>query len=260
MEKWDIKSNVFATDEENAKLMMVINDIVEETDRLIPFGPPLGFKSLELVNDLVSGPAFYWPLGHDYYKIALNVSDLNYNQIAFQFSQELCRIYCDPRMRSWLIQLLSHLYALYAIDMLGAKWEKNPPNNELKDYWYNFDSYKSNLLGAAFSKVDIVKYQVANEWVKYQVNKLRQKNNVNRGKLLIIAYELLPMFKENPESWQILPYVGKCSMPPPPIDPKEIVENRDAIPNFEKLLEILPQNLKAFGNKFYEKIGAIEHI
>ncbi len=129
MEKWDIKSNVFATDNENSKLMMIINDIVEEFDRLIPAGPPLGFKRIELVNDEIVGPSFYWPLGRDFYKIALNISGLNYNQIAFQFSQELCRIYCDPRMRSWFIQLLSHLFALYSLDMLGNKWEINPPNS-----------------------------------------------------------------------------------------------------------------------------------
>jgi hypothetical protein len=260
MEKWNIKSNVFATDEENSKLMMVINDIVEEFDRLIPSGPPLGFKTLELVNDEISGPTFYWPLGRDFYKIALNVSDLNYNQIAFQFSQQLCRIYCDPRMRSWFIQLLSHVVALYSLDMLGDKWEINPPNNELNDYWYNFDSYKSNLLGAAFSKVDIVKYQVANEWVKYQVNKLKQNDKVNRGKLLIIAYELLPLFKEHPESWQILPFVGKNSNPPPPSDPSEIVADRDTEPDFGKLMEGLPENLKTFAYKFFDKIGAKEYI
>ena len=55
MEKWNIKCNVFATDEENLKMMTIINDIVEEFDNLIPLGPPLGFKNLELVNDIVAG-------------------------------------------------------------------------------------------------------------------------------------------------------------------------------------------------------------
>ncbi|MCB2196843.1 MAG: hypothetical protein KQH79_13365 [Bacteroidetes bacterium] len=258
--KWNIKNNVFDNSEKNDKLMLVINDIVAEFDRLIPEGPPLGFKTLEIVNDEISGPTFYWPLGRDFYKIALNITDLNYNQIAFQFTQELCRIYCDPRMRSWFIQLLSHISALYALDYLGHKWENKPPNDELKDYWYNFDSYKSNLLGAAFSKVDIVKYQVANEWVQYQVNKLRRNDKLNRGKLLIIAYELLPMFKDNEKSWLILPYVGKCSVPPPPENANEIVADRDTEPDFEKLIKELPQETMEFANKFYDKIGAREYI
>ena len=260
MKKWNIKSSVFDSKEKNDKLMIVINDIVEEFNRLIPEGPPLGFQTLELVNDEVDGPTFYWPRGQDFYKIALNISDLNYNQAAFQFAQELCRIYCDPRMRSWFIQLAGHICGLYALEFLADNWEKSPPNKELEEYWYNFDSYKSNLLGAAFSKVDIVKYQVANEWVEYQINKLRRKDKINRGKLLIIAYELLPMFKEHSKSWQILPYVGKCSVPPPPNNPKEIVEDRDTEPDFEKLMSEIPEEMKVFTNKLYQKIGAREYI
>ncbi len=260
MEKWNIKINVFENKEQNDKLMYAIKDIVEEFERLIPEGPPLGYKTIELINDQISGPAFYWPLGRDFYKIALNISDLSYSQATFQFTQELCRIYCDPRMKSWFVQLLSHVFALYSLDFLGQKWENTPPNEELKDYWYNFDSYKSNLLAAAFSKVDIVKYQVANEWVQYQVNKLRRKDKVNRGKLLIIAYELLPMFKEHPESWQILPSVGKCSVPPPPANSNEIVVDRETEPDFEMLVKEMPANLKSFANLFFEKIGAKEYI
>ena len=255
MEKWIIKNNVFKETELNDKLLIVINDIVNEIEKLIPTEPPLGFKPIELTNDQMIGPAFYWPLGRDFYKIALNISGVNYNQIAFQFSQELCRIYCDPRMRSWFIQLLSHVFALYVLDFLGKKWKKDPPNKSLNDYWYNFDSYKSNLLNAAFSKVDIVKYQVANEWVQYQVNKLRKKDKVNRGKLLIVAYELLPIFKKYPEGWKLLPFVGKCSIPPPPSDPNKIVSDRKTKPDFEKLKKHLPEDLQDFSNKFFAKIG-----
>jgi hypothetical protein len=260
MEKWTIDINVFDKKELNNQVSFVINDIVNEFDRLIPTGPPIGHKPIKLINDLEAGPTFYWPLGKDFYKIGLNVSGVYYNQIAFQFSQELCRIYCDPRMNSWMIELLCHIAALYALDFLAHKWEENPPAKELKDYWYNFDSYKSNLLGAAFSKVDMVKYQVANEWVEYQVNKLRKKDHLNRGKLLIIAYELLPMFKEHPESWLMLPYVGKSSVPPPPEDPKSLITNRNTEPDFEKLINMLPKELNTFAEKFFTKIGAKEYF
>jgi len=260
MEKWTININVFEKKELNNKVSFVINDIVNEFDRLIPSGSPMGYKPIKLINDLEAGPTFYWPLGKDFYKIGLNVSGVYYNQIAFQFSQELSRIYCDPRINSWMIELLCHIAALYALDFLAHKWEENPPSKELEDYWYNFDSYKSNLLGAAFSKVDMVKYQVANEWVEYQVNKLRKKDHLNRGKLLIIAYELLPMFKEHPESWSMLPYVGKSSVPPPPEDPKSLITNRNTEPDFEKLISMLPKELNTFAEKFFTKIGAKEYL
>lgn len=259
MKNWTINSNVFDNNEQNNKVLIVLNDIVDEFERLIPTGPPLGYKPIQVVNDNVSGPTFYWPMGRDFYKIGLNVSDVNYNQIAFQFTQELCRIYCDPRINSWFMEILCHIMALYALDFLSQKWDESPPNEELEDYWYNFDSYKSNLLGAAFSKVDMVKYQVANEWVQYQVNKLRRNDKINRGKLLIIAYELLPMFKSHPESWLMLPNVGKCSVPPPPEDPTNLITNRNTEPDFVKLMDFSSEQLKEFLNMFYSKIGAKEY-
>jgi hypothetical protein len=260
MEKWTISNKIFNNEEQNTKALIVLQDIVDEFCKLIPNGPPMGFKTIEIIEDKVSGPTFYWPLGRDTYKIGLNVSDVNYNQLAFQFAQELCRIYCDPRINSWFIELLCHITALYTLDFLGQKWEINPPNEELKDYWYNFDSYKSNLLGAAFSKVDMVKYQVANEWLQYQVNKLKKNDKVNRGKLLIIAYELLPLFKKMPESWQMLPEVGRSSVPPPPEDPTSLITNRNTEPGFDKLLDYIPDNVKSFISQFYDKIGAREFI
>jgi hypothetical protein len=258
MEKWIINSKVFDSVEQNDKVLIVLQDIVEEFSRLIPAGPPLGYKPIEIVNDTVSGPTFYRPLNRDFYKIGVNVADINYNQIAFQFTQELCRIYCDPRISSWFIEILCHIMALYALDYLGKKWENSPPNKELEDYWYNFDSYKSNLLGAAFSRVDIVKYQVANEWVQYQVNKLKKNDSINRGKILIIAYELLPMFKNFQESWQMLTYVGKSTVPAPPEDVNNLVSKRKTEPDFVKLVQLLPKEMETFINLFFDKIGARE--
>ena len=260
MEKWTINTKIFDSREQNNKASIVLQDIVDEFDRLIPAGPPLGNKTIDVINDIVSGPTIYRPLNQKYYKIGLNVSDVNYNQIAFQFSQELCKIYCDARISSWFIELLSHISALYSLDFLGQKWENSPPNEELTDYWFNFDSYKSNLLSAAFSKVDMVKYQVANEWVQYQVNKLKKNDKINRGKLMIIAYELLPMFKNYPESWQLLPLVGRSSEPQPSDDLKKSVNHRKTEPNFERFVKTLPAGMEEFINKFYDKIGAKEYI
>ena len=182
MENWIINSNVFEDIEKNKEnyneFVLQNGGSVDEFERLIPEGPPFGKKTIEILNDFVSGPTLFWPNGDKNYKIALNVAEVNFNQIAFQFTQELCRVYCNPYENNWLIQLFCHITAFYILDFLGIKWKDNPPREELKDYWYNFDSYKSNLLGAAFSKVDMVKYQLNSEWVKYQVEKIRTSRKV----------------------------------------------------------------------------------
>jgi len=251
MTKWNIHSTIFDDKEQNERVLIVIHEILTEIHKLIPDGPPLGFREIKLLNDPVAGPTMYWPKEGSAYKIALNISDVNHNQIAFQFSQELCRIYCSPKITNWFVQLLSHILALYMLDFLGTKWEKNPPSVDLTNYWYNFDSYKSNLLGAAFSKVDMVRYQVANEWVEQQIEKIRREGKINRGKILIVAYELLPFFKENPELWNMLPIVEKCTQ----TDALESSTDRFSEPDFDKLLQCLPENLSPVVLKFFKKLG-----
>ncbi|MCF8335780.1 MAG: hypothetical protein K9H65_04175 [Bacteroidales bacterium] len=256
--KWNIDYELMVSRDSNEKASWVINDIVEEFERLIPEGPPLGYKPINLINDTEGGPTLYWPLGHDFYKIGLNISDIFYNQVAFQFSQEFSRIYCDPRISNWFIELIGHVTALYMLEYLSEKWENNPPFPELADYHEKFTDYRSNLLGTAFSKIDMVKYQISNEWVKNQLKKLMNKESYNRGKLLLIAYEILGLFKESDAGWRMLPYVGKCSDPAPSDDIHNMATNRKNEPNFTKLLKEVPQDVYPFVEQLINKFGVFE--
>ncbi len=256
--KWTVHYQLMPDENANNKASIVLNDIINEFERLIPDGPPLGYKPITLINDKVAGPTLYWPLGKDYYKIGLNISNVYYNQIAFQFSQEFSRIYCDPRINNWFIELIDHVTALYMLNFLGAKWEVAPPHPDVKDYHENFTNYRSNLLGTAFSKIDMVKYQISNEWVKNQVKKLMKQERYNRGKLLLIAYEILGYFTESDENWKLLPYIGKCSDPAPPEDSRNLVTNRNTRPDFDKLLKEVPENIKPLVKKLVDKFGVFE--
>ncbi len=255
---WIVEYELNNIENAQERASLVVNDILEEFERLIPDGPPLGYKPIKLINDKTAGPTLYWPLGKDYYKIGLNISNVFYNQVAFQFSQEISRVYCDPRINNWFIELVDQVVALYMLEFLGYKWEIDPPIQDLKEYHENFTNYRSNLLGAAFSKIDMVKYQISNEWVKYQINKLMGQEKRNKGKLLLIAYELLSLFKESDKNWLMLPYLGKCSDPAPPEDCNNLVTNRKAKPNFKKLLEEVPEGTKPFVKKLIDKFGIFE--
>jgi len=256
--KWTIHYELMEDPDANEKASLVINDIVQEFERLIPQGPPLGYKPIHLINDRVAGPTLYWPLGKDFYKIGLNISNVFYNQVAFQFSQEFCRLYCDPRINNWFMELVDHIAALYILDYLNDKWEHNPPVEELKDYHENFSNYRSNLLGTAFSRIDMVKYQISNEWVKNQVKKLISRETYNRGKILIVAYEILGLFKQSDANWQMLPYIGKCVVPAPPADPKDVTTIRTTDMDFQRLIDTVPGEIKPFVQKLVDKFGVFE--
>jgi hypothetical protein len=256
--KWRVNYDLMGDRERDEKISLVVNDVVKEFERLIPAGPPLGYKPINLINDNDGGPTLYWPLGRDFYKIGLNISDVFYNQIAFQFSQELIRIYCDPRINNWFIELVGHVAALHILETLYEKWEQHPPVPELDDYYENFTDYRSNLLGAAFSKIDMVKYQITNEWVKNQVKKIMNNESYNRRKLLIIAYEILGLFKESEINWKFIPYIGKCSKPAPPEDVHNMVTLRETEPDFSRLLREVPEDVQPFVEKLVNKFGVFE--
>lgn len=253
--EWTIYYELLENENADERASLVIRDVVEEFERLIPQGPPLGYKPLHLINDKESGPTLYWPLGKNYYKIGLNISNVYFNQVAFQFSQEFARIYGDPRISNWFIELVGHVTALYFLDFLNQKWEKDPPFEELRAYHENFSNYRSNLLGTAFSRIDIVKYQISNEWVKNQVQKMMNRESQNRGKLLVLAYEILDLFRESDRNWQMLPYIGRCTVPAPPEDPDDVTTIRNTDMDFHKLLNEVPEDVKPFVNKLVDKFG-----
>ena len=256
--EWTIHYELLEDQSADERASLVISDVVEEFERLIPQGPPLGYKPLHLINDKVNGPTLYWPLGKKYYKIGLNISNVFFNQVAFQFSQEFTRIYCDPRISNWFIELVGHVAALYFLDFLNAKWETNPPFEELKAYHENFSNYRSNLLGTAFSRIDIVKYQISNEWVKDQVQKMMNREHQNRGKMLVLAYEILNLFRESDRNWQMLPHIGRCTVPPPPEDPQDVTTIRKTEMDFRKLLREVPEDIQPFVQKLVDKFGLLE--
>ena len=60
MKKWIINCTIFENEEQNNKALIVLQDIVDEFNRLIPSGPPLGYKPLQIINDSVSGPTLFF--------------------------------------------------------------------------------------------------------------------------------------------------------------------------------------------------------
>jgi len=257
MRDWNITIELFDKKEQNEKALLVIKDVLDEFCHLIPSGPVLDISKIIIVNDFEAGPTLFWPKKDDFYTVALNVADVNYKQIAFQFSQELCRIYSYPRITNWLIYLLTHVAALYSLEFLGYKWKEKGNNDELKDYWKEFEAYKNNILASAFTEVDMVKYQMDTNWLKNQVTKLQNDSKISSAKILIMANELLPLFKDSPKLWNLLPLIGKSASPPPPEDNKSMVAVRITKPDFELMKRNVGKTEQDLLNILLKKMGIV---
>lgn len=252
---WEIKYTIWGKKEYNESIALVIDQIADEISMLIPGGPPLGFKPVILVNALYYDHRLYWPLNQEYYKIGLDVGHITFGKTTYQFTHELAHIYCDPRVVNWFIEIICHVASFYFLDFLSEKWENQPHDS---DYYKNFDvfnNFKNEVLREAVDKVDLYQFQVSGDWLKKELRKIHNERTLgNRIIYNIISMEILPLFKEFKEGWQILPYIGSSSVPLPPENPENLTTNREVLPDFDKLYQIIPEHLKPFVKKLLEKI------
>ena len=252
---WEIHYNLWDNNEHNKTIALVIDQIALEFERLIPTGPPLGYKPIYLVNDMYYEKRLYLPLETDKYKIGLQTEFDTFEKATYQFAHELCHIYCDPRSISWLSEIICHVASFYFLDLFGEKWEINAPDKKYEGYYEHFRNLKKDKLREIVEKVDLVQNQVSNTWIKEEVRKIRRSKDYRNPVIYnIIALELVPQFKESTDPWALLPFIGQCHISTPSEDVTDLSANRDVIPDFDKLYRIVPSHLKPVVNSWKDTI------
>ena len=253
--KWNITYKIWDRRSYNESIALIIDQVAKEFTNLIHAELPLKCHTIVVVNDLYWDHRIYWPLNHDYYKIGLNTGESTFCMAAYQFAHEMAHIYCDPRTINWLIEVIAHMTSFYMLDLFAVKWEEKPPEKVEERAFENFRECKLGFMREAFQKVDLVQNQVSGNWIKKETRKLQETSRLgNRVLYNIIALDLLPMFQENHDLWNILPLLGKCSLPPPPEDPNDLSTNNNTVPDFEKLKKQSPYHLKSEVEALIDKI------
>lgn len=253
--KWKIHYDLWDKDEYNNTISLVINQIAAEFEKLVPAGPPLGYKQLHLVNDLYYDHRLYKPLVPEKYKIGLHTQFDTFEKATYQFAHEMCHIYCDPRVISWFTEIICHIASFYFLDLIGEMWEENAPDKKYEDHYDDFGKFRNKKLREVVEKIDLVQHQVTNDWIKEEVKNIsRSKESRNPIIYNIIALELVSQFKENHDPWAVLPFIGECHNPAPPEDEKDLSSVSDAEPDFKKLYNIVPSHLKPVVNDWKDTI------
>lgn len=253
--KWEIKCQIWEMEELNETLSIVFNQIAEEFTRMIPEGPPLGYKPIILVNDPLFEHRVHWPFNQANYTIGLNIVEKNYGEAASQFTHELTHVYCDPRITNWAIKTVAHVASFYMLDRLTEKWKANLPERFEEDTRDDFRDYKVSLMKEAYHRIDLRQHQLSSDWIKNEVKKIHERPELgNRIIFNVIALDILPIFEEDPALWSIIPYLCKSSGP---FQPEDIEEMHDIIEVFfdiDKLNEIYPNHLEPSFNKLVSQI------
>lgn len=156
-------------------------------ERLLEKGAPLGEKDIIIDrNEKHKTPQIDISyLKNGKYKILLNCEKNDSLRGLYQFSHELCHIYCDPLHTNLFIESICCLSSIYFIYFKN----KNYYEKTLELYKYNGD-FDINCFRKEIPILELKFYENLQHFV---------------------AYKLLPIFEKNDKSWLILPYIKKYS-------------------------------------------------
>lgn len=251
---WQLQNKIGTDELEQKKITLLLNAILQKFEQLIPEEPPLGYKPIVLECDRDLGYLVTWENKDDSYLLSVNGCEMDIEKIAFQFARGVGHLYSDPRVNNWLIEVFCHIASLYYIDFIVDIWETNGLDS-FSGHPEDFISYKNLIVSDSFSGVDLVQYQVSNKWIKNEVNKLRRNQGIiDRDRIILVALELIPLFKLHEEAWQLLPFLGKSVIDDELKKPVGMVHVINSKPDFEKLEELLPETLTAVYQKIKRRI------
>jgi hypothetical protein len=251
---WKLNLDLWDTEEYNNNIEPVIREVSNKIDELIGEKPVLAYKPLWIINDLYYGMRLYTPFNDDHYKMGLTVGHLTYGKVAYQFAHLISTVYTDPRQITWFSNAIAHMTSFWFLDHFAEEWLDNPPSAEYDGAYEAFSELKSEKVRTAFRNIDIMLNLATNEWIKEEVKQL--ENNKGYAPPVIfdhIALELLPLFKDA-SSWKLLSYLGKATKKPIE-DPLDLRTRPRAKPDFDRLEEIVPADLKTLVIKIRDKLG-----
>ncbi len=250
---WKLNLDLWETEAYNKNIEPIIRDISTKIDQLVGAPPVLGYKPIWLINDLYYGMRLYTPLHQDYYKMGLTVGHLTYGKVAYQFANMISLLYTDPRQVTWFSRSLAHLTSFWFLDYLAEKWIDDSPGPGYEDSYELFSALKNEKMKTAYQNIDIMLNLASNEWIKEEIELLCNNTGYNPPVIYDhIAMELIPLF-EDEENWKIFKYLGMATRKPVE-DINDLRCRPRAKPDFDKLYDIVPVELKSFVERIRNRL------
>lgn len=210
----------------------------------------MGYRKV-VIGNWIKGPVTEWITKiNDNYRIWLNFEVMNrlYFQFTYQISHELSHLYCfhndyNFKVNNWLIESICEMSSLYFLDFLHKEWQINPPYPDWEDDAIHFFEYKKDVEEEHFSKLHI---NHSNELIPLIKKEYPISGQYDREKNLSVAIVLLKYFQNDYNYWQVLKYLPKCVDEINDSTTEGTFENSTV--NFDKLIDMLPEELKYLGN------------
>lgn len=144
------------------------------------------------------------------YVILLAISDMYWDQYAYQFSHELCHILSNHDKNKgnkcrWFDETICELASLFTLRRMVASWSITPPYQNWADYATKLREYADKYLKS--EERAMPKGHNLQTWFTVHRSQL-ETNPYNRKLNGLIANILLPVFEHNPIIWRTVIYLN----------------------------------------------------
>ena len=135
--------------------------------------------------------------------IHLTARDRKWEKFSYQFAHEFCHVISDyerlgENPNNWFHEALCELASVFTLRRMAERWPAQPPYSNWADYAPALSGYAHDLL--ADENHQLPEGLTLANWLPMHEAELRRDPYV-RDKNAVVAYQLLPVFEENPSGW-----------------------------------------------------------
>lgn len=238
-----VESSQFSFDVNPIELEGVLNFAKSVMDSYIgDFIEPI---SVIHYNHIYCPMVFYEKGDQGEFIISLGSHDTQYGRYIYQFAHEYCHIrtnYHDNNLKlGWFEESICETSSLFFLDIMAPIWKNEVPYEHMREYDYILSDYSHNA--KSLPEKTLPKDLSFQEWYTKQKIIFEtapfDKHNQRRNEYCIIAKQILPLFHQYPELWNLLTYWNKWEL-----DSNDFIDNA-----FIKWLSILPEEKKSVAQK-----------
>ena len=151
------------------------------------------------------------------YTIKLSVRDRDWAKYAYQFAHELCHILSNYEQikknpNNWFHEAICELASVFTLRCMAERWSSGPPYPNWASYADNLRKYCEEWMDRPETQLpEGVSFQ---SWLLHNEDTLRvadYREDAERNKQNLVAYQLLPIFEEFPSGWNAIRNLPTCT-------------------------------------------------
>uniref|UniRef100_UPI00404B335C hypothetical protein n=1 Tax=Fulvivirga sp. TaxID=1931237 RepID=UPI00404B335C len=232
----------------NNDIKRLFEDILKEMELLIPNGPFLGNKQLNVIKYL-NHPITITTALPNVYLIGVTPDIRVYDQLTYQFAHEIGHVYSDPRNNNWLIESFCEAMSFIMLERIGLKWKTNPSVPDMHWYSVNFKNYMTSSISNYLTELNIQEQDIKEFKLGEAVENLTSP--INRQINFILAYRILQYYRINESLLTLIPFLHYTS------SKENLGENElftTVQPDINRFESNLPNDLKRIWDEFKQEL------